>query len=265
MSNQPYNGPRKAAAQNVFTEWKMRLAARPQNNASLDQRGNPRAPWLMFSIKNNQPQLTVNTNVENDKDYGKIVGAMDSFTWYAVLEAVRQAANNTMLDENGQPTQILSFDCKGYTFFGGKRSDAPVVKSRVLVGRTENDEVFMSVVAQGRPNIQFIFGPGEWHSVSDHTGKALAIPAQAKLYALGYTTMMEQLTAQTMIAEFKTTEQIAAEKEANKQSHGGGGGGYQKSNNNGGGNNYQKPAYQKPAAPAPAYGSDGADDGELPW
>lgn len=249
-----YNGPRPKINYNVLSEWKLRLEARPLENSIVDKFNRPRKPNIYFSVKDNQPQLTVRTNVQDDKDYGKIDAALDAHTWSSILAAIEMAANGTLTDADGSPIDKLYFDCKGYVFPGGKRSEQPVVKNMVIVGLTENREVYMSVVARERPNIQFIFGPSEWHEVNGNDGRPVNNHLKAKLYAMGYVKLMRDLTTSVLITEYKTPDQITAEKEARKQNRGGGNYGGGNSGGNGGG--YQKPAQ----APAPS-----GDEDNIPW
>lgn len=241
MSQQQYNGPRRKVHQNALTEYKLRLFAPPHANASLSKAGNPKAPTLSITIKDNQPHLICRTNVEGDKAYGVINAGMDGHTFFAVMEAVKDASYDR-LRSNGQPTRKVQFQCLGYIFPGGKRSDKPVCKNSVEVGRTDEGAVYIAVLENNRPNIQFIFGPSEWHQMVDETGNVCSIDYQAAAYARGYATLMTGLVSHLMVTEFKTEEEVKESREAARaQARGGnGGGGYNRNNNNNSGGGYNR-------------------------
>lgn len=247
MSNQPYNGPRKKPVYNVISEWKLRLSARPGDKAMVDRNGRPRSPNLYITVKDNQPQLVCRTNIENDRDYGVITAGLDSITWSAIFVAVEEVANGTLKDEAGNPINEVSFPCKGFVFPGGQRSEAPVVKNMVKIGMNENKEIYIAVLAKDRPNIQFVFGPSEWHEVSGADGRPLDNFAKARLYALGYSRLMRDLVTHILKTEYKDPDKITEEREARKRGGNGGGGnggGYQKKQYDGGGQQQQSSAPQ---------------------
>lgn len=246
---------------NLLSEYKLRLVADPLEGA-VQFNGRSRQPQLSLSVYDNQPRFTVYTNVEGDKQDGRIEGNMDTYTFGAVMQAIREVARTD--------TKGLVFQNKGHFFSKEKgRSEHPGVKSSTIIGRNEKDEVFIGLVANNRPKAMFVFKPTEYHSLLNKDGSPVSPAKVSELYALAYADLMEKAVIRILGDEFIGHEEIKARKEAAKAARGGGGGGYRGGQNGGGGgyqkpNNYQKGGgYQKPAAAAPV--TDFTPDDEFPF
>lgn len=231
---------------NALTEFKLRLTCPPLEGA-LVKWDRPQEPTFAVGVVDNQPRFTVYTNVDGDKDNGRIEGNMDSFTFYAVLAAIRKVAK----DDSFKGAMEISN--RGHYWSAGKRSDEPGIKSTTVVGRDGEGSVFISLTAgKNRPMAKFVFKPTEFHGWS-RGGEAMSRSEVTSLYALGQADLMGKLVANILVDEHITYEEIKARKEANKRNNGGGGG------YNGGGN---KPAGGGYNAPKP----DNSDfDKDIPW
>lgn len=222
-----------AAKGNALKERKLKLQADPLDNAQ-QRNGRSMPPTLAVSVVDNQPRFTVYTNVEGDKQNGKIEGNMDSYTFYAVMEAIRRVARNEVNDSIVIPNKGFFFDPQTK-----KRSEQPIVKSKTVVGRDEQKRVFVGLAAKGRPFAKFIFGPSEFHAMEDGNGKLVTAEQSSSLWAVAFANILEKMVANVLVDEFVSQEELDAKREANKQQNrGGGGGGYQRGN--GGGNSYQR-------------------------
>jgi hypothetical protein len=219
--------------QNALKEYKMSLMADAAENA-IEQNGRTQTPRMTIQVVDNQPRLTVYTNVKDDANKGIIEGNMDTYTFAAMLQAVRDVAN----DPANPGIRIPN---KGYFFKGGERSEKPGVKSTTVVGRDSDGNVYIALIANNRPNIRFKFLPSEWHDgIMDAKGNVLSTAMVSKMYAVGYANVVEKLVAQILVTEHTTPDEIKARKEANKANFGkgnrpGGGGGY-----NGGGSGFKR-------------------------
>jgi hypothetical protein len=110
---------------------------------------------LIWGIHANNARLTVWTNDPNDtgesKGYGKIVANIDLPMFFMFTTKLDEVANHV-----GEVK--YTFQIKGYTFFGGKRSDSQVVMSELWVGKDKDGLVWMSLTMRDRPRIKFVFG-----------------------------------------------------------------------------------------------------------
>lgn len=180
---------------------------------------------LKFGFVNNNPRLTVWTNDPNDTiDKGKISAALNLPVLYAWLELIKEAATS-------EPGFKAAIENKNFIFPGGKRSEAPVVTSRLIAGKDENGVVYVSVTANQRPNIKFAFGTDSYHSFKDAQGNQMDRGAASKYTALGFYHLMQGLYAHLAVTEFVEIQP--------KQPGQGGGGGYNRGGQGGGGNSYQ--------------------------
>ncbi len=223
-----------AAKGNALKERKLKLQADPLDNAQ-QRNGRSMAPTLTVAVVDNQPRFTVYTNVEGDKQNGKIEGNMDSYAFYAVMEAIRRVARKEV-------THSLLIPNKGFFFDPQtkKRSEQPIVKSKTVVGRDEQGRVFIGLAAKGRPFAKFIFSPGEYHGMEDENGKPVSAELSSSFWAMAFANLLEKMVAAVLVDEFVSQEELDAKREANKQNNRGGGGGGNYQRGNGGGNNYQR-------------------------
>lgn len=208
MSNQ--------SAGNLLDEFKMRLSADPLPNCKVY--GERKAtPQLAIRIKDNQPRFVVYTNVENDKNNGIIEAAMDSMVFMMAMQLIRDVAEGK--SKGGQ------IQNRGFSFGSQGRSAEPHILSVTRVGVDDNGLICIAVLAKGRPEATFRFGPHEWHPMVDVSGSSVKPPEQSRLYALAYVNLMEKAVVKVLGNEFINYTDLKARKEANRQARSGGNGG----------------------------------------
>lgn len=250
------------AQSNALMDNKLRLVAPPHEKAVIKY-DRPQQPTLSLRFKDNQPRFIVYTNVDGDKDNGRIEAAMDCYTLSLVFETVIEMADRP----DAEPVFI---ECKNFIYPGGKRSDAPVVVAKIVVAWDRNTGYLsLSVVSydKSRPVIIFPIVPTEYHNVCDRAGNVVDTKTTSRLFAKGWAKWMSAIATQISVKEHMSADEIKARKEANQQNRGGGnrsgGGGWNKpqggqqnrgNGNSGGGYN------QRPAAVA----ADDVDD-DIPW
>ena len=204
--------PRKP---NALSEYKLRIVGDPVNGAK-------RPPTLGFSVNKNQPQIDVRTNVEGDKDYGRISAKLDTPTLFLLLADLEQVAA-------GPADVKKTLAASNFRFINGKRSDAPMLDSKVVYGKDKEGVVFIGVMSweQGRPIIKFPFRPTNLYSLSNSDGSA-ASPADVSVaMCRGWVKIITQIVGQILVDEY-------VEPPPRDDSRGGGGGG---GYGGGGGNN----------------------------
>ena len=224
---------------------KLRLVAEPHKNASVDFKGNPKQPEFAIGLHENQPHFVVTTNVETDtKNYGKIKAELDTFNFNAIMEAILEAASG-----NPNFTEVR-VTCRGYVWTSKGRSDKPLVKATVIVGRNDKGEVWIAVLDydQARPSIQFVFRGNEWHDYLNADGTPIDAARQSRFIARGYVDIMRRFVAARLDKEAIHWEDAKAARESKK--NGGGGNNSYNSGGNRNQSNHQKPQ-QKPVVNNP--------------
>lgn len=239
---------------NALSDNKVMLLA-PAHEKAVVKFDRPQQPSLRVRIKDNQPRFIVYTNVEGDKDNGKIEAALDAPTFAAIMVAIEQMADNP----DAEP---MMFECKNFIYPGGKRSEKPVVTCHVVLARDRNTgslSICLKPYDKSRPLVVFPFAPTEWHNVCDRSGNILGNAEITRLYAKGWARMHMDLVMQLLVKEHISADELKARREANARARGNGGGyGGNRGGNNGGGGGYNNRAA---ASPAPA----GDMDDDIPW
>lgn len=197
---------------------------------------------LSWGFVKNNPRLTVYTRdpaEDNEKTgYGKIVANLDLPTLYMFFDNVHRA----IVAENGFKVKIEN---KNYTFFGGKRSDAPQVLTELWTGKDKDGCVWVSITAVGRPMIKFIFGGTEFHHLFHGDGSPYTQAEASVGFAKGHIDLMRQLYSQVAVAEYVEPEPYQP-----RQGQGGGGNFGNRGGGNYGGGGGNGGGYNKPAQPS---------------
>lgn len=183
--------PSTPAKQNVLSESKLKLTAAPQQ-------GSKKKPTLAVKVYQNNPRLEVRTNVPNDRDFGRITAALDSFTFFGLLDLidkVSKGASDTKYVLNNQSTYI-----------NGQKVDQPQVATRVVVGKDKEGITYLAVTAKDRPMIKFNLMPSEWHFLNGPDGQAANVELVSQAWAAGWCNVMKQLVPTVLTTEFAPNE-----------------------------------------------------------
>lgn len=223
-----------APHRNALSEFKLRLLGEKQPEAK-------RRPTLGFSVHKNQPRIQVRTEVAGDRDNGLIAANMDTPTFFAVIEMIKEVATNPAVE----PDNRFSIRNIGHTFFGGKRSAEPELISTTIIARDKDTrEVYLAVISanKSRPCIKFYFRPSEWHDLRDGTGQPADLAVMSNLYAKAYANWLEELIPAILVTEYVAPEPRpdgnggGGNWNNNRGNQGGGNGGGNSWGNRGGGN-----------------------------
>lgn len=221
--NRPNNMPKP----NMLSEYRLRLKGDKVGNDS-------KVPTLGFSIKKNNPQIDVRTGVQNDKDYGRISAKLDTFTWFAVAQALRELHTR----EAGYKFAIK---INAVRFINGKRSD-PMLDTSLTIGRDENGVAYLGVTSweKDRPVIRFRLLPDQLISFVHQDGRPWEASELSLLYAKGFAATMESLAPFILYHEYQEPPPRdggngGGNWGGNRGGQGGGGGGYQQRQGGGGG------------------------------
>lgn len=252
--------------ESIFKHSKFKFVADALPDAKSNQySGKPQVPTAEFVPVNNEWHIKVYTNSNGDtKNNGVIEAKMDGDTFFAVFAAISKigdAVLNKALTGSAEIEGLnaVVFDNRGFSFQGGKRSDAAHTLSKTHVG-VDDRGIYFSVRSSGRPEINFYLAGGEYHSVKARVGKNASDGGliESALYALGIAEGYLSIASQINKDHFISWPELKAVKEQNKQKFQGGG-----QQGNRGGYGQQSRPQQQSYAPAPA-ASQGLFDDDIP-
>jgi hypothetical protein len=193
-----------------------------------------------------------NESSDKNKDYGKIVAAMDYITFMSAVKMVAHYATVPGTEE--LRTRI---DCLNHDFKGGKRSETPSLQASLIIGRDKDGIIYASVISAdgGRVKVKvpFKLPDARYHTFTGQDGRPLSATEESKAVALGWAESLMGLMPQVCYATYE-----APVFQGNNAA--GGGGGYQRQGQQGGGQ--QRPAgggYQRSSESASASEDIGDD------
>jgi len=187
---------------------------------------------LNWEISRNSLGIKIYTGFSSDQGNqgGMLRARLDGISFYAFLELIKVA-----LEAKEEWKGKIEYS--DYTFFGGKRSDAPQLVSTVYVGRNSEGMIWISVIdntKKDRPRIQFPFGCGRNHKLKHADGADYSIAEQSQLVAKAYYNMLSNLGSMVAVREYVEPPK----KEFNRGGNNNGGNNYSNNNNNNSGSNY---------------------------
>lgn len=223
------NFPKTPFVETLLDDRKLRLSAPPIS-------GSKQRPQLSVAVVGGNPRINVYTNLDGDKENGRISAKMDLFAWGQLLEMIEhvcanpdtsrlQMANKRPMEQNEQSP-------------GGKRE--PVHESTTVVGRDKDGKIYIAVLSadNDRPKVIFHFGAQYYHTIvyRDAPQNFVEDRFVSEIAAKAWVKSMRAAVMQ--ILTDKAAEKGAA-KAAKKESEGGGGG------NSGGRGGYGGGGYNK--------------------
>jgi uncharacterized membrane protein YgcG len=203
--------------------------------------GASKRPNFRIKVLGNVPRISVKTNVDGDKMFGKIDFQTDLATFGTILALASDMA------EGRDESEGYSWDYKD-DFLAGKKLDREMVLSTLQIGRDrESGRMYVAVISsdKSRPRIQFWFGPTKYHDIRNRDGSPLTPKKLSESFARGFLKPMGDIVVQMLMTTFNPDAKNVAKSMA---PGGGGGGGYQQQGrggnnygggNQGGGNSYQ--------------------------
>lgn len=239
-SNQNSYQDRPKPVKTILDHYGMKLSTKPQA-------GSQRKPTLAVRIYDNQPMFVVYTNVEGDKENGKIEASTDTPTFFYVLKLLKDMIAGPV--DNRRTIEIKKRKFQA----GGRLSDQAILDSKIVVGKDKDGIVYIGVTSWdgSRPQIRFPFKLSE-NSIPYRTvnGNAERIPDDeiSAGVATSYVTYMEEIAAQML-----RTQYVDKPRKNQQGGNGGGGGSY---NNQGQRPNYQQRQQESSSFTEDTFGDD---------
>ncbi len=140
--------------------------------------GETKPSILSWGCWNGNPRITVSTNIESDKvnRSGMINAAFNPETFYALLDLLEEVANS--------PNELTyRVDCKTTSELPEGGRSEPFVASFVMLGKDSEGKVWISVLAENRPKIKFIFTISNFHTIHEKGKGPISEELASKLQA----------------------------------------------------------------------------------
>lgn len=178
----------KPIPKTALNVWKLKLLAPLAD-------GQTRNATLSVGVIRNNPRIDVFTQVPNDKDNGRISAPMDSPTMYALLEYIYEIADGP----NDSRIAISNFQ--------GRPSEKVKI-STTIIGKDKEGKVYISVTADNRPKIKFVFAPSEYHVFSEKDGTPISEAKLSCIYAKTWAKLFHGLVINVLSDFYEDTSPI---------------------------------------------------------
>ena len=207
----------------VLSEFALRLTGEPLNN------GGKRPPSLQVNVKRDGKSgpwvvlFETRTNVENDKDFGKISFMLDIPTWTMVIGLIQQHADAAAAGKEADFSKIEIAN-RRYMRNQNAMSKEPMLDGAIVIGHTSSGQIYIGVKSwdNDRPNCKFILRPvvdfRRTVKLYKKDGSEWTEGPLSQLYAHAWAKGMMQLVSHMYITEFTPAPP--------REQQGGGGGGY---------------------------------------
>lgn len=203
---------RQQRSKNILDHWGLKLTTAPVQ-------GSQRRPSLAFRFIGNDPVAEAWTNVQGDKDNGRILLKLDNTAFEALMQALEYILKSK------EQTHI-AVEVMQRTWNGGKPGDIKPA-GRLAVGRDSNGVMFVAITSwdQNRPKLRFPLLPNERDfNFYDASGQPLEKSKLSELVAGGWLSRMRSMMPTIQFHTY--TEPQPKEKKGGGQS-----GGYQNNQN----------------------------------
>ena len=200
----------------------------------------------------NKVAIQVETKNRDAKNYGRFEIVVPLLSAMGVLCTIDRVIKDKSLSK-------LAYTIKDYVYFGpGKKSDAPMKKGTMTVGRDSDGCMYIGMSGKDITPIKFIFSLPAYDELCDDTGAPHTAQIQSEFAAIVFYETYSKILPTVMVLHYAEPE-----KKEGGGGQGGNGGGY---SNQGGGNrgsaNGQGGGY---GAGSSAGGETGGFDSEIPF
>lgn len=175
-----------------------------------------------MAFAGNKVAIQVETKLQDAKNYGRHEIVVPYMTAIGILEIIRELLNKKLTK--------ISYRVKDFVFFGrDKKSDQPMVKATMTVGRDADGTVYIGMSGKDITPVKFPFALAGHDELVDDQGNQLNPAETSEFAAHVFVGTYYHLLPAVMALHYKEPEK----KGGNGGGNSGGNGGY--SNNNQGG------------------------------
>lgn len=196
--------------------------------ASRPLPGANRPATFALYVNKNKPRLEVWTNVDNDKNNGRINADLDVPAFFTFLEGAKNVLAGKIKTFTMENLAVRWID---------KKPTEPKLDSKLSFGIDEAGIAYIALTSweRERPMIKFQFQLSNLHRLVNDQGEQMDAAMASQTCAAGYIKMWENLTPYILIEDY--TPPPPRNQNGNGGGYGGGngGGGYNRGGNSGGG------------------------------
>lgn len=178
-------------------------------------------PRLTFGFRDGRPRITVNTGVQGRE--GMIVFAADVANMTAMMLYLHDVAL-------GPADQQIINDSLSPVYMDNKPTAEKKVKGSLIVGKTKDGVVYITVIAEGFPKLVFPFKPSQYHIFRDASRAVIPAADLSVKMAIGYSEQVRNLITTAIYSHACEEYDSGARKLSSTENGGQEGGGGSKSN-----------------------------------
>jgi len=234
----------KAREKSYLSEYTMNIQGPVQNGATFPSE-------FRMSYAANKVAIQVETKNRDAKNYGRFEIVMPLMSAMGVLVMIDR------LIKDKAATKI-AYNVKDFVYFGpGKKSDAPMSKGKLTVGRDAEGCLYIGMSGKDITPIKFIFSLPASDEMLDEAGNPFAPAVQSEFGAIVFHETYSKMLPIVMALHYAEPEK--------KEGGGNGGGGNPGGYSGGGGNRNGGGGYSGNSAGGSTGGGDGGFDTDIPF
>lgn len=192
----PYNNNRSS---NFTPRKKTALEHRKLNLFAPVPGHTGRQATLIWGVFANNPRLTVYTGDPADNSEkngnGRISANLDTPTFYAFIEMLKRIVASKI-------PSVRKIINKNFAWENGKRAEEATNVSDLVVGKDNENGIWIGVFADNRPEVKFYLGPSEWHHLCNEDNTPISKAEASELYALGYCNLLSNMVSEVLVKEY---------------------------------------------------------------
>ena len=167
---------------------------------------------LQWQFVDNNPRIKVFTNDEADKtkekNFGSIYAKMDLMAFHGLMALIKKSID---LKE----AEHFKIENKNFSFAYGKRSETPVVESETYVGKDKDGVIWISVIANNRPKLKFLFTGDQYHTFSHGNGTPFSLSERSVVHASAWVEAITAIIKQMTVDNYVDVEAKKAARDGN--------------------------------------------------
>lgn len=195
--------------------------------------GTGKCTLKFYQTGRNKIRADMYPNLPNQQNNGLVRGDMEYSEFFQIMQWIQYLAADTT------PAGTYQVIHEDFTFFNKKRSDAPSLIHRTIIGKEEDGRIYISILTPKADDakVKFYFEHPHLCQIKALGGTPTIEPGVLSARsALAWVASMTALMPYVLVTSWVDKSQQNQQNNGGGQGGGQGGGGYQNRNNNGGGN-----------------------------